>query len=918
MRNTPKLQLSLVITMLFIYLFLFTSVNTYGNNELVNIPDPNLRAAIETALGKASEAPITRADMATLDTFGASNANISDLTGLEHATNLTGLQIGSKKFGNTRLNSNSISDISALAGLTNLTWLDIDRNAISDISALAGLTNLTRLDLAINSIVDISALESLVNLEGLSLADNSIVDISALESLINAGLTKLTLLYLNGNAISDISALAGLTNLTRLDLTINSIVDISALESLVNLEELSLEDNSITDFSALVNNSGLGKGDTVLVSGNPLTNDSILSIITLKNRGIEGLPYDSDLIVHIPDPALRAAIEDTPGSVITVSDVRRGPSDFSFLGISDLTGLEFFDSRYSLDLRSNKIKDLTPLAGIKGLGNLYLGDNNITDISALTGKITIKNLSLEANNITDITPLAGLKRLEILNLEGNSITDITPLADLKRLEELNLDDNNIADLAPLVANAGLKDYDKINVSRNPLNDTSINVYIPQLQDRLVFDSRITFTDLKPPLNKPVLGEYTLSIPMGTSLIHIPLKITLVNGMEKNLESISDLYDALGGADTVNFLITYDSQTQGWRSYFSTSDTGTPADKDLTDDTGIIVGMTVPVSIRLGGDALGTNGNSAITLTPGLNLVGLPLRDSRIIRVSDLFALDGIGDNVSVIILNDGGEFQAVGQAGDPGDIEITGGQSFILTAQRAATVAISGEMWTNVSGTAAAPPLSLTGIEIGDTTPILELRGAIVDEEAGLNQGGFRATVKNLSTGRAVTAVAAPDEAGYRFTIVDIETGRAAQIGDIFEISAQSPNPFIGVEPLQYTITTEDVKRSQIQLPELIVYEIPAETELLANYPNPFNPETWIPYRLANDSDVQISIYDINCVLVRQLDLGYQRASYYTSRSRAAYWDGRNEFGEQIASGIYFYQLQADNVSLLRKMVILK
>ena len=241
------------------------------------------------------------------------------------------------------------------------------------------------------------------------------------------------------------------------------------------------------------------------------------------------------------------------------------------------------------------------------------------------------------------------------------------------MHNLNLDDNNIADLAPLVANAGLKDYDEINVSRNPLNDTSINVYIPQLQDRLVLDSRITFTDLKPPLNKPVLGEYTLSIPTGTSLIHIPLKITVVNGMEKNLESISDLYDVLGGADAVNFLITYDSQTQGWRSYFSTSDTGTPADKDLTDDTGIIVGMTVPVSIRLGGDALGTNGNSAITLTPGLNLVGLPLRDPRIIRVSDLFALDGIGDNVSVIILNDGGEFKAVGQAGDLGDIEITGG-----------------------------------------------------------------------------------------------------------------------------------------------------------------------------------------------------------------------------------------------------
>ena len=98
----------------------------------------------------------------------------------------------------------------------------------------------------------------------------------------------------------------------------------------------------------------------------------------------------------------------------------------------------------------------------------------------------------------------------------------------------------------------------------------------------------------------------------------------------------------------------------------------------------------------------------------------------------------------------------------------------------------------------------------------------------------------------------------------------------------------------------------------------PDKTLLLANYPNPFNPETWIPYQLANDTDVEISIYDINGALVRQLDLGYQQAGYYTNRSRAAYWDGRNEFGEWVATGIYFYQLRADNMSLIRKMVILK
>ena len=145
---------------------------------------------------------------------------------------------------------------------------------------------------------------------------------------------------------------------------------------------------------------------------------------------------------------------------------------------------------------------------------------------------------------------------------------------------------------------------------------------------------------------------------------------------------------------------------------------------------------------------------------------------------------------------------------------------------------------------AAAPPLSLKDIEVGNTTPVLGLRGSIVDEEMGTNRTGFRVIVKNLSTGRAVAAVtkdknySRPDKqkserVDYQVTIVDVETGRAAQIGDILEISVRAPTPLIGVQPLRYTVTAEDVKHSLIQLPELVAYEIPAETELLANYPNP-------------------------------------------------------------------------------------
>jgi len=96
------------------------------------------------------------------------------------------------------------------------------------------------------------------------------------------------------------------------------------------------------------------------------------------------------------------------------------------------------------------------------------------------------------------------------------------------------------------------------------------------------------------------------------------------------------------------------------------------------------------------------------------------------------------------------------------------------------------------------------------------------------------------------------------------------------------------------------------------------QTSLLANYPNPFNPETWIPYQLATDTDVEIRIYDTRGSLVRSLALGHQRAGIYTGKGRVAYWDGRNDVGERVASGVYFYQLKTDNVSFLRKMVILK
>ena len=193
-----------------------------------------------------------------------------------------------------------------------------------------------------------------------------------------------------------------------------------------------------------------------------------------------------------------------------------------------------------------------------------------------------------------------------------------------------------------------------------------------------------------------LLQFDLSLPAGLNLIHIPLKVRTVDEMPAGIESVSDLYDALGGADTVNWLITHDPRTQNWHGYFGGADRGSIADTVLTEGAGILADVKTPISVRLAGDALGTNGASTIVLTPGLNLVGLPLRDQRISRVSDLFTLEEIGDNIAVIVVTDNGEFKAVGRADDPGDIEITGGGAFILIVQQPATVPISGDGWTNI------------------------------------------------------------------------------------------------------------------------------------------------------------------------------------------------------------------------------
>lgn len=125
-------------------------------------------------------------------------------------------------------------------------------------------------------------------------------------------------------------------------------------------------------------------------------------------------------------------------------------------------------------------------------------------------------------------------------------------------------------------------------------------------------------------------------------------------------------------------------------------------------------------------------------------------------------------------------------------------------------------------------------------------------------------------------------------------------------------------EARKVNIRTPAYQRCILALEQLLTALTPKETVLLPNYPNPFNPETWIPYQLSEPADVSISIYAADGKLIRTLVLGNQPVGIYESRNRAAYWDGKNQFGEPVASGVYFYTLFAGKFTATRKMLIRK
>ena len=483
-----------------------TTPDTGKAETAVNIPDPNLRAKIESALGKTSGATISATEMATLTTFTAQDASITNLTGLETATNLITLKLGNNTISNIsalsgltsltelQLWDNQITTLSSLAGLTNLIKLYLWGNNISDISHLSGLTSLTQLRIGENSISNISAVSSLRNLTYLSVKENAITDISAVSGLTNltelvignnaitnisavAKLTNLVWLDARNNSISDISAVANLTNLTSLMLTGNTTSDISTLTGLTKLIELYLGENSVSDLSPLVTNTGLGEDTEIDVRGNPLSYPSIYTHIpTLQTRSVY-VDFDNR-VATAPLKISGDTQQGTPGAALAqpfVVEVRDG-SSVAFAGVP---------VNFAVTAGGGTLSTTNTTTDVNGRAETTLTLGNTTDTNTVRVSVTgiTQTITFTATGTTapivSVSPIVNrtpqVRDAIVTALPGiNSANDVTE-AHLATITHLDLENKNILTLKDGDFD-GLSALTELRLQENQLTTLPANIF----------------------------------------------------------------------------------------------------------------------------------------------------------------------------------------------------------------------------------------------------------------------------------------------------------------------------------------------------------------------------------------------------------------------------------------------------------
>ena len=876
--------------------------------QSVNIPDPNLRAAISEALGKASGDTITVADMATLKRLSASGMEIQDLEGIQFATSLEELTLGTV----------STPDLSPLAGLINLKSVGVWSSSVSDLSPLTGLTKLERFRFSNSPITDLSPLAELTNLRTLILY------------AVGPGLEV--------DFILDISPLAGLTELRQLWLFSNRIADISPLAGLANLWDLQLEGCRISDLS-------------------PLS-----ALINLRSLDLSRMFYQDRTQTGSVTPAIRTLSDISPLAGLTnLSLLQLNGNE-----ISDISSLSGLVNLWNLDLANNfKISDVSPLANLQNLQTLHLERNKISDVSPLANLQNLRELHIQKNDISDISPLNMLREKTYRvfwygnpafpqggpKIEGPWLWVLVPQVDV----------HNGTDLLSLASEGEMTE--QTIAANGAVEGSPVGEYV--------------WTSHKIAPNKPDIFGGTGNIDVMLKVIDKQANRSQHNVVYGSVilysprEQQTNMFAGSSGAHKVwfNGALVRDwnlrsrPDTFTWRHDFYTDyEDFFPVTLKQGRNVLLVAIYNPPYARNFAGDFGFEPGTEYTTSTPSVEYA-FP-EDT--IHVGDTFTFDISAEDVydlagwqfdiafdpevlEAIEVNEG-NFLKTDEGTtffQGGTIDNATGKITKLSSARLNDDGVTGT-GTLLSVTFSAKAggetqLSLHNFQLGSITGdvipagphevVITIEGQLATGD--VNRDGQVSVLDLILVARHLgeDASANPQADVNNDGVINIQDliVVAQHLGESTGAAAPSLIAAINNGELTPAMVQAWITQAQIEddgsiafqqgiatLERLLTLFIPEETALLHNYPNPFNPETWIPYQLAEPAEVTLTIHSVNGTLVRTLALGYQPAGIYQTRTRAAYWAGKNEVGEPVASGVYFYTLTAGDFNATRKMLIRK
>ena len=398
---------------------------------------------------------------------------------------------------------------------------------------------------------------------------------------------------------------------------------------------------------------------------------------------------------------------------------------------------------------------------------------------------------------------------------------------------------------------------------------------------------------------PVVQEsrdsFTVDLVAGFNFTSVPLK-------PATEWRLSDLAAYIG--DEVISIVTYIPEHNRSFCYLPGFPVNDSVNVPVKGNEGYIVIMRKSKSVTFQGTAW----EGEVALPAGMSIFALPLQPSNEWRLSDL--AEHIGDEARHIITHIN-TFETYTPGTDSSSNTIVdGGVGYIMVMSETKTVVFEGEAWSNKPSGSYAP--GRYDAEPSDT-PVLVVLGKALAPETGEALEGVRIQISDLSTGAAETVITNP-RGDYAAAFIDFLGKQTATRGDTIQVKTADPR-WIG-EMVTYTLADEDIRMRYVTLPVIHLERVPKQSVLLPNYPNPLNPETWIPYRLSQDAEVSIEIYSLTGQLVRTLALGKKATGNYVSRQQAAYWDGTNEAGEAVASGVYFYVMRAGEFAATRRMTV--